>query len=152
MNRANTCWEGYRQNSFSLPDLGIVETCRSVGNVKGWSGAGLWLGGGIYFHLISKSIIQIKQKKLITVRSQLESISAKNSVFQLATSECYLRYIITNYWICKYTMLSGSMSSGVLTSNPPCCWCMGHSLGYCTCSGFDCKIVGIELNSFITHC
>ena len=43
----NICSDGYTQFSF-LPALGMVEVTREVLRENGWSGAGLWLGGGIW--------------------------------------------------------------------------------------------------------
>lgn len=45
----NICWLGYTQNSLvpSGVTFGMVDVCRCVGNVNGWSGAGFWLAGGI---------------------------------------------------------------------------------------------------------
>ena len=32
-----------------LPTFGILDFCLSVGKANGWSGEGLWFGGGIMF-------------------------------------------------------------------------------------------------------
>jgi len=43
----NICWDGYTQHSLSLSARGIVDISLSVDNGNGWSGDGLWFGGGI---------------------------------------------------------------------------------------------------------
>lgn len=43
----NICSEGYTQ-FFSVPALGIFDSCLVTDSGKGWSGAGCWFGGGIW--------------------------------------------------------------------------------------------------------
>lgn len=42
----NICSDGYTQ-CFSVPWRGIADSSLARDNLKGWSGAGVWFGGGI---------------------------------------------------------------------------------------------------------
>ena len=94
-------WKQFKSTSYKIIYL-------SIGNKKGWSGAGCWFGGGIIF---------------------------KGSILFISVAPSAVEFVCIGH---SEGMIWGvGATTGVGGSGAPVFWCIGHSEGYSeVCSAY----------------